>query len=88
MEKATKKIISLLDKELILMKKDNRLSCSGPNWKKELDEKEKLSKKICEINDKIDSLVHLVSEDDFDEYFRDRLCIDYDDFLYKGERFK
>jgi hypothetical protein len=80
MKASVRKYIRILDAQTKLITKQSTLTLSGNNWQKERDLDEKLTLKIKQFKDKLEPLVELISEEDFEDHLADRMCCSWEDF--------
>lgn len=76
----TRKYIRLLDAQSKIYSKLSKLTCMGDNWQKEREQTEKLEQKNNEYQTKLDNLSPLITQEDFEEYLSDRMCLTWEDF--------
>ncbi len=80
MKSATRKYVRILDAESKILTQLSKLTCTGSNWRKERDLTEKLEKKNQEYQTKLNNLVPLITQDEFEEHLSDRMCCSWEDF--------
>ena len=76
----TRKYIRVLDAQLKIYKQIVRLNCSGDNWKRNQLKMESLKTKLNEYETKLNNLVPLIKETEFNEHLSDRMCCTWEDF--------
>lgn len=76
----TRKYLRILDAQNKIYKSLSRLTCTGNNWKKETEKKEKLEQKNNEYENKLYELSSLITQEDFEEFLSDRMCCSWEDF--------
>lgn len=80
MKTTTRKYIRLLDAQIKIYSKLSKVTCMGDNWQKEREQTEKLEQKNNEYQTKLDNLSPLITQEDFEEYLSDRMCLSWEDF--------
>lgn len=80
MKAATRKYVRILDAQSKIYTQLSRLTCTGSNWKKEREQTEKLEKKNQEYQTKLDKLIPLITQDEFEKHLSDPLCCTWEDF--------
>ena len=80
MKATTRKYVRILDAQSKIYKQLSKLSCSGDNCQKEREQKEKLEQKNLEFENKLIDLSSLITQEEFELYLSDRMCLSWEDF--------
>jgi len=76
----TRKYFRILEAQSKIYRAIKKLPCYGSNWKINGDKVEKLEIKINEYDVKLQSLSHLITEDEFNSHLSDRICCTWEEF--------
>ena len=80
MKATTRKYVRVLDAQSKIYSKLSKLTCMGNNWQKEREQTEKLNQKNNEYETKLTTLSSLITQEEFEEYLSDRMCLTWEDF--------